>query len=277
MSNILKRPGGARKRSASSLERDCEVSLSAAAADAEAAKAEGEAVPEQARSAAKAEGKAAPKKKKARSAATLHTADEGSPAGPDDVVGLFAWASQFWPALRERGEVLFGVDLAAKLLENLLSGVCFATEYSGIGCPEHALAQILEAACELYPEHADALREAIKAIRAGDMNKHCRSVLLGVEGDCRPECVYGDLTERCPPELYARGVALAEKFRKQARAACGVNTTRNKRKTVMREFGEQFLQDGARLFLGDQQEAGLRDAHCYRHGKRCRVRGRPMF
>ena len=151
------------------------------------------------------------KRRRNQPAPTRWQADASSPPGPRSVEDTFGWAGQYLEALRSRGAAVLGVNLSLALKATILAGLLLHADYSGIGCPEHAMSSILQAAREEYPEDADAFMAAVRCPQAGDIKPWCRSVLLARDLDSeplRPGCVFGDITERCSPKVYKRGKAL---------------------------------------------------------------------
>ena len=197
--------------------------------------------------------------------ASPHTADAGSPAGPATVVALFLWAQQYWQLLRVRGQGCFNLDLAAALLRHISLGLRIHTDYSGMGGPEEAMHQILLAAMELFPGDLGSL---VKFVRGGDNSPSCRHVLLGRIGPCAPECVFGDLTARCPPHLLAKAKQLAHRYKLKAYRA--IRGGREK-KDAIRSYGLMFLAKAA-MFMLDVDSPSPHIAHCFRHNKFCSSR-----
>ena len=111
------------------------------------------------------------------------------------------------------------------------------------------MASIMDAVCASFPDSADALHQAFACARAGDINRHCRSVLLKATGAARPLCVFGNLTARCPPELYQQGLALVESYRSRAEQDIMAGTPQQ---ASSRKYGLQFLQTCVHQLINTQ-------------------------
>ncbi|CAE7288801.1 unnamed protein product [Symbiodinium sp. KB8] len=115
-------------------------------------------------------------------------------------------AAEELESLRDQGQKFFSVDFAALASDRMLQGIVLTTDYSGMGCPEEALQQLLKAVLVCTdrqgPEVPDT--SACYSLRAGDMNKHCRCILMKHVGTFRPLCVHGDIMDRCGKKLRER-------------------------------------------------------------------------
>ena len=126
--------------------------------------------------------------------------------GPANAVQSSLWAFQEWESMRVQGQKFFGVDFSKSARLALASGLLLTTDYSGIGCPEEALSQLVAVAAE---ESAQAGEDfpgpsCFQCLRAGDVSPHCRHVLQSSAGCFRPTCLHGNILERCPQGYLAQ-------------------------------------------------------------------------
>ena len=129
----------------------------------------------------------------------------------------------------------------------LAGGLHVHTDYSGMGCPEEALHQILAVASSVALAIPGGLVEGIRFLRAGDISEVCRRVVLQRSGPCAPRCVFGDLTSRCPPQLFRRAMRLAAVYKGKAVQAMQAGRARQE---AIRTHGLKFLAKACLCMLG---------------------------
>ena len=134
-----------------------------------------------------------------------------------------------------------------------------------MGGPEEALHQILAVASSVALAIPGGLVEGIRFLRAGDISEVCRRVVLQRSGPCAPRCVFGDLTSRCPPQLFRRAMRLAAVYKGKAVQAMQAGRARQE---AIRTHGLKFLAKAC-LFMLDITGAQPLPGYCYRHSKHC--------
>ena len=192
--------------------------------------------------------------------------------GPRNPIESVLWAIQELESLRDQGQKFFSVDFAALASDRMLQGIVLTTDYSGMGCPEEALQQLLKAVLVCTdrkgPEVPDT--SACYSLRAGDMNKHCRCILMKHVGTFRPLCVHGDIMDRC-------GKKLRERMEHTRTTALGVvqkqiDDGKSKNSASVVEAGRGTVRKIAKFMLGATARKTLpRHAHCYVHDDMCPV------
>ena len=115
-------------------------------------------------------------RKRRRCSAALACANEG-PTSFDTICG---WPWDLLGTLQVFGLFTVGIDLGDRLLKTLQAGLRIATDYSGVGCPEESLRLIVAAAAVELPN-------VIQFIRAGDVNRIRRTVLLSHRSFAAPQ------------------------------------------------------------------------------------------
>lgn len=101
----------------------------------------------------------------------------------------------------------FGIDFGVKARQSLFKGLLLTTDSSGVGCPEEAFDKVLLAAkivAEEKGEEGPVPNAQFRCLRAGDKEGHCRDILLNHGGCFQPECVHGDILDRCASKSKQR-------------------------------------------------------------------------
>jgi hypothetical protein len=164
-----------------------------------------------------------------------------------------------------------GACLASSLKHLLFDlGVELATDYSGFGCAEETLRCIIDACVDHYDIRPDMQKHKVRLLRSGDIEDHCRRMLRPQShtSDLVPECLFGDILDRCCEGdvkklegLLAAGCQAAANFR-----------TKVARKRAIVVQGRKCFKAMAKFMLrGGRVDAESLHAHCYIHGKPCRV------
>ena len=193
--------------------------------------------------------------------------DEELPCGPKTAEESFGWAESSFNKLQQRGKELVGEDCAALVKSALRSGLCWRTDYSGLGSPEEALHDIFNAFS------ADATR--LYCQRAGDMAPHCRHVLCNRSGPSKPECVHMNITDRFAKQLTealeSTRRAYVETFEKRVEAA--KNQTQQQKKALADALGYEFVKKAKNTVLRNmsQEAVAQHAAKCAVHGGACPV------
>ena len=122
-----------------------------------------------------------------------HTPSSRSPTTVDACLDT-RW---IWLSLQSNGLRYFQIDLSEVLKVKLEDGVGLDTDYSGMGGAEEAFQKMIETA-------PFSLEPRVWFQRCGDITASCREILASHKNDCckipGPECIFGDMMERCPPE-----------------------------------------------------------------------------
>ncbi|CAE7219964.1 unnamed protein product [Symbiodinium sp. CCMP2592] len=164
--------------------------------------------------------------------------------GPRNPIESMLWPFQELESLRDQGQKFFSVDLAALASDRMLQGIVMTTDYSGMGCPEEALQQLLQA------------------------------VLICTDRNQDPEvpdrCVHGNIMDRCTKKLQDR--------MEQARTTClavvlkQIENGKGKKSASVVEAGRATVRKIAKFMLCKTALRSVtRHAHCYIHDKMCPV------
>ena len=169
-----------------------------------------------------------------------------------------------------------------RLQELWSKGLCLRTDYSGLGGGEEAVKHIDAALAEASAPGVAGLEGHIVCQHASDSSKQCRSVLAAHTGPTKPQCLFGDIMERCPEALKA---ALQKLHHKHLTVAAGKPDKnehgRARPRQVMKEEAEKFFQAAVTLVKRDveknhhakQKEKKKKEltAYCYIHKCQCEV------
>ena len=185
-------------------------------------------------------------------------------SGPKTAAQSVCWAPDAWTSLELQGVKFFETDLAAIAHEQLCKGLLFSSDYSGIGCPEEALDQILTAACEKGAVPDGSL---FANLRAGDVSQCCREVLHAHSGPFSPQCIHDDILHRIRPSLHGRFMKMRE--------ACWEKVNRKveegwPKAEMIKTEGKAFVTRAYELLKvhGPQSLDGLA-AYCHAHQCQC--------
>ena len=129
-----------------------------------------------------------------------HLGFEDKLEGPRTALESMMWPMQIWQSLEVQGLKFSETDFGVKARQSLFKGLVLTTDYSGIGCPEEAFDKVLLAAkivAEEKGEEGPVSNSQFRCLRAGDKEGHCRDILLNHGGCFQPECVHGDILDRC--------------------------------------------------------------------------------
>jgi site-specific DNA-cytosine methylase len=119
---------------------------------------------------------------------------------PKNTYGLFHTQNNNWP-LRYLSHPEVNVGL---LMWWLTAGIFWKSFYTGMGCAEMAMIALqwgLSAGHNFQPPPGSP---GFVFQSACDINRSCRQVLLGWEGEIMPGNIHGDLLDRLPPHIRAR-------------------------------------------------------------------------
>ena len=144
---------------------------------------------------------------------------------------------------------------------------------SGVGCPEEALNQILEASAHLaglageqWPVDESG-ESRFRSLRAGDLAKHCRYILRCHRGCFQPECAHGNILERCPERLKVR----MERVRVSALQTLQ-SSKKHKDSVSVLEAGRAVARKVASFMLPPPRSSAARlTEHCDVHRQQCPV------
>lgn len=185
----------------------------------------------------------------------MHNYLPNGPPGPSTIHEFFSWAQQYWAKLSTHG-------LGHALANALGRGLNIHTDYSGMGGPEDAVRQIVEAA-----PNSDDLRDGrVRFERAGDCDEICRQVLLNHEGWSSPGCVFGSITDRCPMQLLEHWTSL------QKTAVMKVEEAKTQGldwRQMAKDEGHKFFKKASACMFSFQQPARATAHYCYRHETEC--------
>ena len=197
---------------------------------------------------------------------------EGRLPGASSCAESMLWPLRDMESLEIQGHRYFGRDFAADACVQLAQGVLLTTDYSGMGCPEEALTQVLRA-CKArfrkmgqrWPDEA-----VFQCQRAGDVTEHCRTVLANRSGIFRPMCVHGNIMDRCPKKLWTR----MEKLRTSALEAVKARVAqgKSKRSLAVAEVGRATVRKIAGFMLGGSSPQPPQLSACAVHQRKCSVR-----
>ena len=130
---------------------------------------------------------------------------DDSQRGPRTAEEAFNWPRLVIDALRVRGMEHLQTDCAEKLRDALLQkGLCFRSDYSGIGAAEEALHQLVRTLSDEWQSAGSAgvLQTApVVCQRAGDILPYVRDILRNRPGTSKPQCVHADIMHRCPARV----------------------------------------------------------------------------
>jgi len=109
--------------------------------------------------------------------------------------------------------------------------------------------------------------------RAGDILKECRAVLSNHTGVGVPQCIYGDILDRCSPWLIEELRDVQERWKQKARNLLEGGATKS---SAMHERGF-FCWRACQIMLRDYDEETLPQptGHCYRHEQECALARAP--
>ena len=193
--------------------------------------------------------------------------------GPANASQSMHWAFEDFQSLEVQGQKFFSCNFAEVARLKMIQGVCLTTDYSGIGSPEEALQQLLEACIhrsEEAEESPDNIRCWFVNLRAGDVASHCRGILKQHKGAFHPRCVHGNILDRCPKALMAR----VERVRTRALSVLEQSAQRGKPKDAasMIELGRSAMREVAKFMLQPcQADADGLTAFCEVHNTECTV------
>ena len=201
--------------------------------------------------------------------------------GPLDPEESMLWAVADLRGLTIQGLKWFQCDFGRAARRRINQGIALTTDYSGIGCPEEALRQFFSSseflALRLGEDWDPAGEAKCYCLRAGDMSKHCRTILANPYSRFSPQCLHGDIMERCPKKLKER----MEKMRQRALDLVQKAQERGKPKEseALLEVGRNLVRKIAKFMLqgtAASHETALLNAHCYKCKKNCSVIQRPF-
>ena len=130
---------------------------------------------------------------------------EGRPPGPGCQSESLRWPHALFESLEKQGRSFFGHSETARSC--ISQGLLLTTDYSGIGCPEESLKQLVEVSKTVaWNERQGRETGEIWGCqqRAGDLLPYCRRVLLDHTRMFQPQCVRGNMLDRCPRRLLER-------------------------------------------------------------------------
>ena len=128
--------------------------------------------------------------------------------------------------------------------------------------------QILKACCLVFGVSIEQLKVILA--RAGDVEEICRSLLTHrpSDGVLEPGCVFGNILERCEPEVMRK---LSELLDKHWRLVKGLVTKKARKRAIVLQ-GRRFFKKAAKfMFRRGRINPETASAHCYVHGRRCRL------
>ena len=198
---------------------------------------------------------------------------EGRLPGPGCQSESLRWPHALFESLEKQGRSFFGHDFSETARSCISQGLLLTTDYSGIGCPEESLKQLVEVSKTVAwnERQEQETGEIWGCQRAGDLLPYCRRVLLDHTHMFQPQCVHGNMLDRCPRRLLER----LERLR--VRAAMSLHTRKEMGLRVDASYtlrlGRETVRKAADfMFQGLSARQGLTlVAHCFRHGQSCRV------
>lgn len=83
-------------------------------------------------------------------------------------------------------------------------------------------------------------------LRAGDIEDHCRKLLLVGPGIMRPQCIFGDILQRCPDRVSRKLDAVASQCRDAVAALVSAGVPEY---AAAKRVGMSFLDEVHRVFF----------------------------
>ena len=168
---------------------------------------------------------------------------------------------------------LFGeVNLFENLVRSLADGVRLATDFSGMGGAEQALAHVASAV-----QRQDSQQRVfnISCTRATDKAQHCQQILVKGLGVLSPKCVFGDILERMPDGLRLKLLSDMETSRKafQRLVDRSADKSMKAKKKIAKEKGSKFFAKAIHQ-VQEHISNHLDDActgYCHKHHDHCHV------
>ena len=156
------------------------------------------------------------------------------------------------------------------LVATLQLGIRLCTDYSGMGCAEMALTNIVSGiGCVAGLGFANVFCH-----RASDILPHARSVLLSHTGVAAPRHVFGDLFDRIPRSALKEMQAAQRNIAKQVQRAWRTSSAESGARAISRNWGKKLCTECERIMSQPHNAIPpLRKAFCYKHNQCCRVSG----
>ena len=179
-------------------------------------------------------------------AAALPSGD--TPDGPSSMAESDLWPEGVLESLKASG-------LLGRLVCALEGGLHVSSDYSGLGTVEEALKSL----CQAVTAHCrgpsgQAAKPCVQCQRAGDLEEDCRTVLLAARGSHAPECVHGDIGERCDAAIWED---------MQERIAKLQNSELARLETDPVDFAKAMFE------MVMTQDLSNVASYCYKHRKKC--------
>ena len=169
---------------------------------------------------------------------------------PTSRMGLWTWPCALMAILTLNQfdtDFLHGKDA---MLDKIISGVELSTDFSGVGCAEHA-GHYINAALRLTGDLAEGAK-GIAFSRCGDINSACRKALrLGAHDN---QCIFGNAQDRLPDGMLHDVKALWHKAQTQ------IDTN---------AAGKWFLEAAAKIMLDVSSANSKIQAWCFACRRRC--------
>ena len=170
------------------------------------------------------------------------------------------WAHRYGQHFKVHDPAFF-----AALLNTLLCGIRLCTDYSGMGCAEMALANIIAGMGGDFPN--------VFCHRASDILPHARALLLSHTGVAAPRHVFGDLFDRIPTAAFKEMQTAQRKISKKVRQAWQTHTE-FKARAICRALGLELCAECERIMSQPCHAISrTRKAWCYKHNRCCCVSG----
>ena len=176
---------------------------------------------------------------------------QGVPPGQHVNVVLFDWPEVFLSNLKQTVPEFF-----QDMLNKFREGICLTTDYSGVGTPEACLQFLYQA---LQKQCADSESFQVCCLCVCDADAECRRVLLRHVGPAAPNCVLGDILDRCPRHLLMHCQAKLEAYRRRAEEAFSLGAPK---KDVIQTLGREFILETSEEIF---RESVAQNAWCYKH------------
>ena len=141
-----------------------------------------------------------------------------------------------------------------------------------MGTAEHALKLIFDE----YHRRVPGADRCFRALQATDSDASCRYILMQHSNASRPECLFGDITERIPE--HAKDALTRLRKSELARLGISGEVDASKKRKLQAELkhdvleaGREFMTQAIDLLSRSLMDKKCARAHCYKHGKQCKA------
>jgi hypothetical protein len=188
-------------------------------------------------------------------------------SGPATAKEAFQWPAHFLEAMYLFGLFGIGVDLKERFIQALMRGLWLATDYSGMGCFEEAVRQVVNG-CNVISESTPTYSQYVRFLRAGDSSEPCRAALLGNLAWTKAECVFGNILQRCPAHILKKATHLGIRCKASALRAIEQGMDR---KQALSRYGFKYMEKCMKFMMPvEVTDAESFCSHCFKHDRQCR-------